>query len=235
MWHSPSRALPPGLPTPPTMVREWGSRGPEEAYERQIIFYLVTTERSERFACSRHQKPNGGGPLLRFRSHFPDIRVPRSRHVSLLPPALLLRLQTNPLLRLRRSDRSTVVAGGDIACLLAPEKSLILGIPREDSTGRVTRSEIAVTITGFRENERGRSPVGQDQSFSNPPDRMLYPRGDSSVGTAGVGEGGEAGGERVLRKAKEGERRKGSLIRSRGEPGPRFLRDSFASRRLAGI
>lgn len=136
---------------------------------------------------------------------------------------------------IRSIDRRRRIDGGDIACLLAPEKSLILGIPCEDSTGRVTRSEIAVTITGFRENERGRSPVGQDQSFSNPPDRMLYPRGDSSVGTAGVGEGGEAGGERVLRKAKEGERRKGSLIRSRGEPGPRFLRDSFASRRLAGI
>lgn len=59
-----------------------GSRGPQEAYGRQIIFYSVTTGGSERFACSRHQKPNGGGPLLRFRSHFPDIRVPRALAVS---------------------------------------------------------------------------------------------------------------------------------------------------------
>lgn len=57
-------------------------------------------------------------------------------------------------------DRPTVAGadGEDIACLLASEKGLILGIPCEDSTGRVTRSEIAVTITGFREHEGGRSP-----------------------------------------------------------------------------
>lgn len=61
---------------------------------------------------------------------------------------------------------------------------------------------------------------------------MLYPRGDSLVGVCGEVTGKGGGKREGVRKANERqrERRKDSLIRGRFDPGPRFPRDSFASR-----
>lgn len=162
--------------------------------------------------------------MLRFRSHFPDIRVPPCRPSSYRPPSLT---------RLRRSDRSSSSASsgrgkrgdrGYRVSLGPPEKGLILGIPRARTRQvRVTRLGDSCDDNG--EYEGGRSPPGQDQSsFSNPPDRMLYPRGDSLAGVnertgAGAGEG-----KREEKKEPSGKRRreraKKRLLNSRsGRPG----------------
>lgn len=177
------------------------------------------------FATSRTQRRS---PLLRFRSHFPDIRVsPPFSRPTVRP---LLRDFGDPIDRLSSSSLSDrQAAEEDIACPLVSEKGLILNIPRA-RTRQVRVTRLGDNRDDNREHEGEKSPVQDQSSFSNPPDRMLYPRGDSLVGVCGeVTEKG--GGKGGVRKANEAERaKKDSLIRGRFDPGPRFPRDSFASR-----
>lgn len=126
--------------------------------------------------------------------------------------------------RRRRAEAREAKEG--IACLLVPpEKGLILGIPRARTRQvRVTRLGDSCDDNG--EYEGGRSPPGQDQSsFSNPPDRMLYPRGDSLAGVnertgAGAGEGKREEEKKEPSGKRRRERAKKRLLNSRsGRPG----------------
>lgn len=121
----------------------------------------------------------------------------------------------------RRRRRAGKTAEKGITCLLASEKGLILGIPRARTRQvRVTRLGDSCDDNG--EYEGGRSPPGQDQSsFSNPPDRMLYPRGDSLWSECAWRERGERGGGKKEKKEPSGKRRrkraKKRLLNSRSD------------------
>jgi len=171
-----------------------------EGYNCRAIFYSVMTQRSRTrrmFATSETQRQ---GPLLRFRSHFPDIRVPP----FFLSPALSCKTSAIRSIDRRRRRQAGKTAEEGIACLLAPEKGLILSIPwARTRQVRVTRLGDSCDDNG--EHEGGRSPSGRDQSsFSNPPDRMLYPRGDSLVGIRVEGTGKREEKKKPSRKRRRG-------------------------------
>lgn len=133
------------------MFRAWKIK----MHNRQAIFYSVMIQRSwtrRMFATSRTQRR---GPLLRFRSHFPDIRVPPCHPSSNRPPAL----SCDPIDRLSSSSSSSDrQAEEDIACPLASEKGLILSIPRA-RTRQVRVTRLGDNRDDNREHEGEKSPA----------------------------------------------------------------------------
>lgn len=169
------------------------------------------------------------GPLVTI-----PITFSRCTRPALLPIARpLLRDFGDPIDRPSSSTSGRQDGGRGHRVSWLPEKSLILSIPRARTRQvRVTRLGDRCDDNG--EYEGGRSPSEQDQSsFSNPPDRMLYPRGDSLWSEWTRRERGKERRRKSPPESEGGrERRKDSLIRGRADPRPRFPRDSFALRDL---
>lgn len=183
-----------------------------ESYNCRVIFYPVMTQRSQTRRMFETSETQRQGSLLRFRSHFPDIRV---------PPFFLSSALSCETSAIRSIDRCRRRRAGKRVSRVSwpPKKGLILGIPRA-RTRQVRITQLGDSCNDNGEYKGGKSPLEQDQSsFSNLLDRMLYPRGNSLVGVRVEGTGKREEEKEPSEKRKR-ERAKKRFLNSRsGRPG----------------